>query len=48
MIPRDQRDFRGRGAGGQRRDARDDFDSVAARKAGEYIYKAAVEQGLAR
>src|SRR5437763_15536630 len=40
IIPRDQRDCRGGCAGSQRRNARDDFDLVAAYKAGEYIYKA--------
>ena len=43
VIPRDQRDFRGGGRGGQGRDARDDLDPVSAGKAGEYIYKAAIE-----
>src|SRR5438874_1505278 len=46
VIPRDQRDCRGGGAGGQGRDARDDLDLVAACKAGEYIYKASVEKRI--
>src|SRR5436853_7797750 len=44
VISREQRNFRGGGAGSHGRDTRNDLDPVPAHQAGEYIDEAPIEQ----